>query len=191
MQQDLPDPPPKLDVENFLLYRLSMLSRKLSDAMEAYYGPRHGLQRAQWRMLMLIGSEPRCTASTLVRRASLDAVAVHRAVGQLIHAGLVIRSPSATDGRAKLLRLSARGQRVHDETVPVALTFERRVLSELSPAQARFLLEALDRLESVSWVADADGCDAHVKDGRIDPAMQPNGGPRAASRARTRARLRG
>ena len=149
----VPDPP-GFDIEDFLLYRLAMLSRRLSDALEAHYGPRHGLQRAQWRMLALIGTAPQCKASELVRRASLDAVAVHRAVGQLVERGLVLRRASPQDGRAKLLRLSAEGRRVLADTVPVALALEQRVLAALPAAEARALLRALRRLQRHEWLAD-------------------------------------
>lgn len=150
-----PDPadPGTFDVESFLLYRLSMLSRRLSDALEAYYGPRHGLQRAQWRMLALIASAPQCTASELVRRASLDAVAVHRAVGQLIDSGLVRRRASASDGRVKLLRLSAQGRRVMADIAPVAAEFERRILGNLPADDATAFGRSLDRLLSEDWAA--------------------------------------
>jgi DNA-binding MarR family transcriptional regulator len=142
---------PLLDVEDFLLYRLAMLSRRLSDALEAHYGPRHGLQRAQWRMLALIGTASDCTASELVRRASLDAVAVHRAVGQLIERGLVLRRPSPQDGRVKLLRLSARGRRMLAEIAPVARALEQRALAALPEAEARVFVRALARLQGIDW----------------------------------------
>lgn len=140
------DARPRLEVERFLLYQLSMLSRRLGDALHAGYGPRHGISRAQWRMLALIGERPKCTAAELVRRASMDAVAVHRAVGQLIDAGLVLRGRSSADGRVKPLRLSARGQRVYEEIVPAALALERRVLDALPPEHARSLQAALAQL---------------------------------------------
>lgn len=157
-----PDPadpadPHAFDVEGFLLYRLSMLSRRLSDALEAYYGPRHGLQRAQWRMLALIASAPQCTASDLVRRASLDAVAVHRAVAQLIDSGHVLRRASASDGRVKLLRLSAQGRRVMADIAPVAADFERRILAHLPAADALAFGRSLDRLLAQDWAAGPPG----------------------------------
>lgn len=148
---------PHLDIEGFLLYRLSMLSRRLADALHAYYGPRHGINRAQWRMLALIGERPQCTAAELVRRASLDAVAVHRAVAQLIAAGLVVRRQSSEDGRVKPLRLSARGLRVYADVVPVAQALERRALATLPRAQARALRSALENLMAApadAWAAE-------------------------------------
>jgi DNA-binding MarR family transcriptional regulator len=115
-------------------------------------------------MLALIDAQPRCTAAALVRRASLDAVAVHRAVKRLIDAGLVIRSASASDGRAKLLRLSARGQRVHDDIVPVALALERRVLAALPAGQARALQAALVRLTAQRWTTVPEAADGPATD---------------------------
>lgn len=154
------EPVPTLEVEGYLLYRMSVLSAKLSGVLEGYYGPRHGLQRAQWRVLALIASEPDCTASTLVPRASMDAVAVHRAVSQLIDQGLVVRSPSATDGRAKLLRLSAQGQHVYKDISPFALSLESRVLGELTQQQARCFLQALERIEAMKFDGAVQGGEA-------------------------------
>jgi DNA-binding MarR family transcriptional regulator len=138
-----------LDLDGFLLYQLAMVSRRLAEALEAYYGPRHGLGRPQWRMLALIGHQRDCTAAELVRRASLDAVAVHRAVQQLIDAGLVVRRQSERDGRIKPLRLSAKGRRVHDDIVPVARAIEARALALLPPGEAVALQAALGRLMSM------------------------------------------
>lgn len=145
-----------LGVDGFLLYRLSMVSRRLSDALQAYYGPRHGLQRAEWRMLALIGEQPVCTAADLVRRASMDAVAVHRAVGRLVARGLVARAASASDRRVKPLRLSAAGRRVYRDVVPAALGLERQVLKSLSPTEARSLQSALDKLMGMRFDARPD-----------------------------------
>lgn len=147
--------PAPLGVDGFLLYRLSMVSRRLSDALQAHYGPRHGLQRAEWRMLALIGEQPVCTAADLVRRASMDAVAVHRAVGQLIARGLVLRGTSPSDRRVKPLRLSAAGRRVYRDVVPVARGLERQVLGSLPVDEARALQSALDRLMGMSFDAQA------------------------------------
>jgi DNA-binding MarR family transcriptional regulator len=144
--QPAPDDPPAgqaLDLDGFLLYQLAMVSRRLSDALEAHYGPRHGLNRPQWRMLALIGNQRDCTAAELVRRASLDAVAVHRAVQQLIDAGLVVRRQSREDGRLKPLRLSAKGRRVHDDIVPVARAIELRAFGALPAEEAAALRSAL------------------------------------------------
>lgn len=135
-----------LDLDGFLLYQLAMVSRRLAEALEAYYGPRHGLSRPQWRMLALIGHQRDCTAAELVRRASLDAVAVHRAVQQLIDAGLAVRRQSERDGRIKPLRLSAKGRRVHDDIVPVARAIEARALALLPQGEALALTTALGRL---------------------------------------------
>ncbi len=147
MQAPDDEPPPAaLDLDGFLLYQLAMLSKRLSTALERYYAARHGLNRAQWRMLALIGHCRRCAAADLVRRASLDAVAVHRAVQQLIDAGLVVRRRSADDGRVKLLNLSARGRRVHDDIVPVALALEARALAALPADEAASMRHALARL---------------------------------------------
>lgn len=145
----------RLGVDGFLLYRLAIVSRRLSDALQAYYGPRHGLHKAEWRMLALIGERPTCTAADLVRRASMDAVAVHRAVAQLVARGLVVRETSTSDRRAKPLRLSAAGRRVYRDIVPLARGLERQVLDSLPAAQARALPAVLDKLMGMHFDVQA------------------------------------
>ena len=143
-------------LENYFPYQMSMLSKNLADALENYYGPKHGLTRSQWRVLALIGQSKKITAVDIVELASLDRVAVHRAVSQLIQLRYVDRVLSNDDRRVKPLNLTKKGKSVYEDIVPVARAFERKIYSQLSKIEIENFLGVLEKLMNLPkafWTA--------------------------------------
>ena len=129
----------KLDLEHFLPYRLSVLSNTVSSALAGAYARRFGLTIPQWRVIAVLARSPRLSAAGVAERTAMDKVAVSRAVAGLARSGRVRRRLAVSDRRRSVLTLTARGRAVYRQIVPLALAYERRLLSELSPAeQARF-----------------------------------------------------
>jgi DNA-binding MarR family transcriptional regulator len=85
----------------------------------------------------------------------MDEVAVSRAVATLHRDGRIDRRPDAADGRRSRLALSAAGQAVYAEVVPLARRFERRLSAALPPADRRALDRILDLLLKELSPADA------------------------------------
>ena len=52
------------------------------------------------------------------------------------------------DGRSRLIRLTAKGWRVHDAILEIALAREAQLLSGFSSAERRTLISLLDRVRS-------------------------------------------
>lgn len=135
-----------LDLEHFLPYRLSVLSNRISEGISATYRNRFGLSVTEWRVIAIVGRYPGASATDVAQRSAMDKVAVSRAVKNLLGRGLLERTDSDSDRRAKHLALSAEGQAVHDEVVPAARAFEQRLLSALDPEDRAVLDRAIDRL---------------------------------------------
>ncbi|MEE4638418.1 MAG: MarR family transcriptional regulator [Wenzhouxiangella sp.] len=141
---------PLLKLEEFLPYRLSVLSNQVSQGIALTYAERFGLSVTEWRVIAILGRFPAIPASQVVERSAMDKVAISRAVRRLIEAGLVLRQSDHSDRRAKPLRLSEAGQGVHAAIAPAALDYERRLLAALSPRERTALNALLDKLEAVS-----------------------------------------
>lgn len=139
-------PPAQLDLEHFLPYRLSVLSNRLSNAIARSYQQRFGLSVTEWRVLAVIGRYPGISAGEVAERTAMDKVAVSRAVGSLLAAGRIERDTHGEDRRRSVLRLSASGEAVHAEIVPLALGYERALLSALDAGERRTLGRLLDKL---------------------------------------------
>jgi DNA-binding MarR family transcriptional regulator len=141
---------PLLKLEEFLPYRLSVLSNQVSQGIARTYVDRFGLSVTEWRVIAILGRFPAIPASQVVERSAMDKVAISRAVRRLIDAGLVLREADDSDRRAKPLKLSEAGQGVHAAIAPAALDYERRLLAALSPNEQAALNALIDKLEAVS-----------------------------------------
>ena len=135
-----------LDLEDFLPYRLSVLSNRISAAIARTYEERFGLGVTEWRVIAIVGRYPGVTATEVAERAAMDKVAVSRAVSRLLEAGRLERRENHPDRRAKRLYLSEEGESIHDAIVPAALAFERDLLGALEPEERRRFLRSLERL---------------------------------------------
>ncbi len=122
----------ELILEDFLPYRLSVLSHTISTTIANVYEKRFGVSIPEWRVIAILGRFPGLSAVEVADRTMLDKVAVSRAVTKLIRNGRIDRQFADADRRRSILNLSDEGRQVHDEIAPLALTFERDLLQGIS-----------------------------------------------------------
>lgn len=146
----------ELDLEQFLPYRLSVLSNRISSAIAREYSQRFALGVTEWRVMAVLGRYPELSANEVAQRTAMDKVAVSRAVARLLDAGRVERDIHDDDRRRSVLRLSAAGYRIYDEIAPLALAFERNLLGDMVQAERTLLFRLLDRLDELELRAEAD-----------------------------------
>lgn len=138
---------PALDLEHFLPYRLSVISNTVSTALAGAYARRFGLSIPQWRVIAVLARSPGISAASVAERTAMDKVAVSRAVAGLVGSGRVRRVLAESDRRRSILTLTARGRDVYMRIVPYALEYERRLLSELAPAEQSLFSTLVARLQ--------------------------------------------
>jgi DNA-binding MarR family transcriptional regulator len=135
-----------LVLEEFLPYRLSVLSNRISRAIARRYARAFDLSVPEWRVIAVLGRKPGLTAKEIAEATEMDKVAVSRAVGRLIAARRVAAKADASDARRQLLALTREGENVHARIAPIALASEEKLLASLA-ARERAQLDALiDRL---------------------------------------------
>ena len=78
----------------------------------------------------------------------MDKAKVNRAVTRLVAAGLILAGTSSRDRRVNVLKLTARGQKIYEQIVPMALDHERSLLDPLSAAEVRELVRIIGKLQS-------------------------------------------
>lgn len=149
-------PAEKLRLEDFLPYRLSVLSNRISGAIATSYGQRFGLSIRDWRIMAVLGETPDISAGELAERTAIDKVAVSRSVNRLLSDGRLLRRFSADDRRRSVLRLSKAGERLYAEIAPMAQGYERALLARLSPNEQRQLDRMLSRLMEIQPEVDAE-----------------------------------
>ncbi|MGE3105877.1 MAG: MarR family winged helix-turn-helix transcriptional regulator [Lysobacterales bacterium] len=139
-----------LELDRFLPYRLSVLSNRISAAIAGDYAERFDLSVTEWRVLAILGRAPGASASEVAERAAMDKVAVSRAVGSLLAAGRLKRSHHANDRRRSVLSLSARGRRIYQQIVPLALARERVLRDALGSRDRAALERILAKLDAAT-----------------------------------------
>jgi len=135
-----------LILEDFLPYRLAILSHTVSTLIARVYDKRFGLTIPEWRVIAIVGRFPGLSAVEVAERTMLDKVAVSRAVTKLIKAGRIDREFADADRRRSILTLSEEGRKVHDEIAPLALGMEDDLLHGLSDEQIATLNTVIERL---------------------------------------------
>ena len=124
---------PKARLADFLPYLLSVTSNVVSDRIADEYRTRFELKIPEWRVMAVLGDAGAMTQRSLVGATRMDKVAVNRACKVLEDRGLIARSPNDRDGRSHHLELTAAGQAMHGQIMPIALDMERRLFAALSP----------------------------------------------------------
>jgi DNA-binding MarR family transcriptional regulator len=99
------------------------------DVLAPLYRHREGLRPRELRQAMMIGS------GTLTPR-----------IDRLEAAGLLRRQPDPDDRRGRILRLTAKGERVTPEAISVLLDVENRLLADVPAGVRRRLAGDLSRL---------------------------------------------
>lgn len=143
-------PVPKLILSDFLPYRLSVLTNTISRNIAAIYDREFGLSIWQWRVMAVVGETPGASATQVMQRTAMDKVAVSRAVSGLIELGYMTREASVEDARRSVLALTAQGEGIYDQIVPLALSYERELLSGFDPQELAELQSVLSRLATMA-----------------------------------------
>ena len=142
---------PDLDVSpQGLIGRLHRLAATLYDELDTVYA-QFGVSDGEFDVLATLrrAGEPfELTPSQLAQWTMVTSGAVSKRLDRLEAAGLVSRERSATDGRGRVVRLTAAGRELIDAAFTAHIANEHRLIEGLS-ARDRAQLEAI----LVRWTA--------------------------------------
>ena len=137
-----------LKLDQFLPYRLSIVSNRVSAAVASTYQALFGLRIPEWRLVAIIAETDGATQQALGLATRMDKVTVSRAAATLVERGLVERRTNATDQRSHLLSLTAAGRTLYENVAPKALELEAQVFAGFTKAEIASFRAMLDRLET-------------------------------------------
>ena len=143
-----------LILRDFLPYRLSVLSNRISAAIAALYEGRFGLSLPEWRVMAVLGEEPGLSAAEVADKTAMDKVAVSRAVKSLRDSGRLTRTVADDDRRRSVLTLTPAGQAVYEEVVPLAIEYEDHLESALSATELTALDALIEKLTAAQRALD-------------------------------------
>jgi DNA-binding MarR family transcriptional regulator len=138
------------DLERFLPHQFSVVTNRVSATLERMYSSRFGVTVTGWRIMAALGAKAPLSSRELSAEVAMDAVAICRAVEQLVGMGYVSRRTDRKDRRRHQLRLTAKGRKVYDEVVPLAQGIERAILASLAPEDRERLTQIMQTLAARS-----------------------------------------
>lgn len=151
MPSHRPHPSPDvLILEEFLPFRLSVLSNRISSAVAKLYESRFDLKLPEWRIMAILGRNPNLTASQIVDISQMDKVAISRAVKRLVEMGRLTATDDPDDARRQRLNLSEAGWKIYEQIVPLALGVEEKLLARMSEDERAALQDAITRLSQAA-----------------------------------------
>ncbi|MEN7341512.1 MAG: MarR family transcriptional regulator [Pseudomonadota bacterium] len=136
----------QLALENFLPYRLSILSNTISGTIASAYAERFDLTIPEWRVMAVIARRPGMSAAEAAESTLMDKVAVSRAVSKLLKSERITREFADQDKRRSILNLSDKGREVYEQVAPLALKLEADLLQGFTEEEISTLNLLIDRM---------------------------------------------
>lgn len=140
----------QLRLDDFLPYRLSVVSNAVSDAIASTYRALFGLRIPEWRLIAVIAGGQGMTSQALGRATRMDKVTVSRAAAALAKRGLVDRRPHPADQRSHLVALTPAGRALYEQVAPKALEMEARIFGGLSAQERALFRDVIARIEAAA-----------------------------------------
>jgi DNA-binding MarR family transcriptional regulator len=145
------EPGPSKDefrLEEFLPYQLSVTANRVSRLFAQQYSEGFGLTVPEWRVLAVVGRFEAISPSRVSEWTGMDKVKVSRAAATLVARNLLRQTQDPADGRARVLRMTRKGQRVFESVLPIARRLESELTDGLSRAEWTSFQRTLAKLHA-------------------------------------------
>ncbi|MHA4870990.1 MarR family winged helix-turn-helix transcriptional regulator [Duganella sp. PWIR1] len=107
------------------------------------------LSQASWMAIALTAKEAEPPSQTrLAARAGVEDPTMVATVDRLVKAGYMVRTPSATDRRVKLLSLTPAGQEIYESVRAEAEALRRELLGTVDPDTLRTVTAFLEAIQA-------------------------------------------
>ena len=108
-----------------------------------------GLSQASWMAVALTAKEKEPPSQTrLAARAGVEDPTMVSTVDRLVKAGYMVRTPSETDRRVKLLSLTPAGQKVYETVWQEADVLRRELLGAVDPDMLHTVTVFLEAIQT-------------------------------------------
>jgi len=144
----------QMEHEEFLTFRLSILSAAFDRKAARRLTEKFGLSLAQRRVLGAIVYYDAIRFGELVKHLSIDGGQISRAASELVNMGLVRRVPDKSDGRSAILVPTSRGKALDKKIIDGGKTNQRAILSNLSSDERVVFYRSVGKL--LSWLDELE-----------------------------------
>lgn len=127
-------------------FRINFLGLQFNLPVYGWIERRYGLMRPEYVVLYSLHLRDGIAAKDVCASAGFPKNTISRGIQKLLRRRLIRRAPDPRDRRSYVLRLTAEGRRILDETIPAMVEREREMLAALSPQEQLVLSKLLARL---------------------------------------------
>lgn len=135
-----------LTLEQYLPYRLSILSNRVSRIIAQAYKDKFGLSITEWRIMAVLGEYPGVSADEVSNKTQIEKSIVSRAIQKLLSRHLIHRDVDATDRRRQNLVLTETGEDVYSQIVPLSYDYEDALIDCLTETEVIQLDSLIEKL---------------------------------------------
>ena len=144
-------------LENFVTYKLNILSNKLTRQGERYLKKHYGIAIPDYRVLLALAYYGEMSVREIASYIEMDKALVSRVVARLVANERVVSKPDPNDGRLVLLSITPTGLALFEEILPFSLDRQRRLLESLDADEREPFMRMLDKL--LAYAKDEDDKD--------------------------------
>lgn len=145
-----------IDLDNYIPAYLTWIANKLSRGASQAYLATFGIGIEAWRLLVLLTIHGSISPQLVSRVIGMDKASISRTFKSMQNRGYVRICLDDSDGRLRIATITARGRKLHDWALGIALERERALLEVLSDAERTTLVGLLRRLhENLPAVEEA------------------------------------
>jgi DNA-binding MarR family transcriptional regulator len=143
--QDLDSP--KVQLDQFVPYRMVHLAANISLALSKIYKQEFDITIPEWRVLAQLAQQQKLYSKDIAEITSMDKSKVSRAVKVLENKQYLLRQTDKNDNRAAYLSLTVQGKALYEKIVPKALQWEKQLIDVLEVSEHRDLMKILEKLD--------------------------------------------
>ena len=133
-------------LNDFLPFHVTSLAETMSRSLEKQYRESYDITVPEWRVLASLNHEGAIRVSELGRTTSMEKPRVSRALAKMEKKGLIERIAGTSDSRVKIVHLTDRGRTLYSEIEPIAINWEKTLLSGLDTAEIQCVHSVLSKL---------------------------------------------
>jgi len=130
----------------WLAFRLNYLALRYNTPLYDWVSRAHGLSRVEYVVVYSLALTDGGQARDISETSGFPKNTLSRAIARLEDLGLIVREHLPGGGRNQPLRLSAKGWRLFEETLPAFERFEQMMLSALDAHERKTLADLLAKI---------------------------------------------
>ena len=124
---------------------LTFAANRFTRSASRVYQKRYGLGAMDWRMLVMLTSEPGATAARSSEVIGIDKGAISRSLHRLLKKRLGKQGSLQANGRSREWRLTEKGHALHQEILAEALMRQRKLFADFTEEEVKSLCNMLLR----------------------------------------------